>query len=291
MRLSFRLTFTPTNKPWLRPAEDASREILLQSPPVILADDIEACHLSHVLLEDSSLHAGAVSCMAPPFMAYCVDTNCMREANNVDSVHIAKVFDLCDPKHQHDRELLNCGPEAKWSIRCHLWQSLRNQPINGRIFYGGFFMLTVASDGTFLSGAADGTNALQSDDYCERLRYHILLHGLILSFFHCRNVKKLDVTKDHSPSDKKSRRLKLPHLKFTKLDIKPFEEQVELLIQSGEEELAACKRALHLVRGHFADYKPEAPLFGKVPGRFWKPMHLRGKLEAGMISKRYNIRT
>jgi hypothetical protein len=32
----------------------------------------------------------------------------------------------------------------------------------------------------------------------------------------------------------------------------------------------------HMVRGHFAEYTEERPLFGKYSGRFWIPAHVRG---------------
>jgi hypothetical protein len=32
----------------------------------------------------------------------------------------------------------------------------------------------------------------------------------------------------------------------------------------------------HMVRGHFAEYSTDKPLFGKYVGRFWKPAHVRG---------------
>lgn len=32
----------------------------------------------------------------------------------------------------------------------------------------------------------------------------------------------------------------------------------------------------HMVRGHFAEYTEERPLFGKYAGRFWIPAHVRG---------------
>lgn len=36
----------------------------------------------------------------------------------------------------------------------------------------------------------------------------------------------------------------------------------------------------HMVRGHFAEYGTDRPLFGKYTGRFWIPAHVRGKRQA-----------
>lgn len=49
---------------------------------------------------------------------------------------------------------------------------------------------------------------------------------------------------------------------------------------------------LHLVRGHFAEYTPERPLFGRngQHGRFWIPAHARGAIENGEVVKDYEIK-
>lgn len=42
-------------------------------------------------------------------------------------------------------------------------------------------------------------------------------------------------------------------------------------LRPGEAQIPA-----HMVRGHFAEYTEERPLFGKYSGRFWIPAHVRG---------------
>lgn len=53
---------------------------------------------------------------------------------------------------------------------------------------------------------------------------------------------------------------------------------------------SGLERALHLVRGHFADHR-ELGLFGRSEfrGMFWRPAHLRGSAEAGRIRKDYSL--
>jgi hypothetical protein len=57
---------------------------------------------------------------------------------------------------------------------------------------------------------------------------------------------------------------------------------------SGQDE---SKKAMHLCRGHFAKYTDDSPLFGKYTGLFWKPMHVRGKVQHGIVDKDYAIKT
>lgn len=47
--------------------------------------------------------------------------------------------------------------------------------------------------------------------------------------------------------------------------------------------------ALHLVRGHLADYRQGPGLFGKYRTMVWVPMHTRGSAEHGAVAKVYDV--
>jgi len=47
---------------------------------------------------------------------------------------------------------------------------------------------------------------------------------------------------------------------------------------------------LHLCRGHFKEYTPERPLFGKHTGRYWWQPIARGDKRAGVVMKNYNVK-
>jgi len=44
-----------------------------------------------------------------------------------------------------------------------------------------------------------------------------------------------------------------------------------------------------LVRGHFATYTQERPLFGRYAGTVFIPAHVRGTPEAGIVIKDYAL--
>jgi hypothetical protein len=46
---------------------------------------------------------------------------------------------------------------------------------------------------------------------------------------------------------------------------------------------------LHQVRGHYKTYTQEAPLFGKITGRFFWSEQFRGQQSEGVIKHRYEI--
>lgn len=50
------------------------------------------------------------------------------------------------------------------------------------------------------------------------------------------------------------------------------------------------RKALHLVRGHFATYTPDKPLFGRITGTVWKPSHVRGDAAEGIVAKDYRVK-
>lgn len=63
----------------------------------------------------------------------------------------------------------------------------------------------------------------------------------------------------------------------------------EAIRREGDIETNGLKKALHICRGHFANYSPEHPLFGKYVGQFWKPSHVRGSIGSGAVVKDYKI--
>lgn len=109
---------------------------------------------------------------------------------------------------------------------------------------------------------------------------------LALSFAHCKNVK---IQEHHTPPKVAAKRKKAgkpPGTSYKTLLIDPMKE---VLRTEGNIEKNGLKKALHIVRGHFATYTEDKPLFGKVTGTFWKPMHARGNKKHGEIKKDYVI--
>jgi hypothetical protein len=107
-----------------------------------------------------------------------------------------------------------------------------------------------------------------------------------ISLIHCRNVEVRD-----RPVSRQQRRMAerkgQPVITYKELVIDAFRKQVRYESeQSGDSEI---KRALHICRGHFATYTDANPLFGRVTGTFWKPMHVRGRKEIGEVKKTYKV--
>lgn len=122
--------------------------------------------------------------------------------------------------------------------------------------------------------------------------YATTLNGLCalgvagLTFMNCRNVVLRDPV---APKQKKAfeRRHGCKPARYYTLDIAPLRKAVgpEMAVGSG----ISLARALHLCRGHFKDFSAEKPLFGKLTGRYWWSPQVRGKAEAGVVVKDYNV--
>jgi len=110
---------------------------------------------------------------------------------------------------------------------------------------------------------------------------------LAISLMHCKNVVRVPAPPPPAPVVKQWERRGRPFLKEYTLDIHPMKR---VLATEGGMATNGIKKALHICRGHFATYTDDNPLFGKVTGTFWKPMHTRGSSEIGEIKKDYRIK-
>lgn len=110
---------------------------------------------------------------------------------------------------------------------------------------------------------------------------------LALSFCHCRNVK---IRPENIPAPLQKKRVRnnrVPVEKFYTIQIEPVKK---VLATEGSISEVGLKRALHICRGHFADYTEGKGLFGKHRGVYWLPQHLRGDPRAGIIRKDYEVK-
>ncbi len=117
------------------------------------------------------------------------------------------------------------------------------------------------------------------------------LHTAMLttSFLHCSNISYQPVTPPQKPlSNKQRRRGDIPrsHLTYHILDITPMRRVLRI---EGREAQNGTQRALHICRGHFADYTEGRGLFGKYNGMYWIDQHVRGSASRGIALKDYRV--
>lgn len=116
---------------------------------------------------------------------------------------------------------------------------------------------------------------------------------LALSFLHCKNVIVTDqsgIYPSRQARREAQRRNDPPLVTYKTLQIEPMKK---VLATEGGIATNGMKKALHICRGHFAEYGDEygkGKLFGKYEGRFWMPAHVRGSAESGEVIKDYNVK-
>lgn len=137
-----------------------------------------------------------------------------------------------------------------------------------------------------LIGGAYGALAEMGQDFVNMLNHSIQPFLLALSLLHCKNIARSEVNPPKPMSRKWERIYGKPLLRYHVLDIDPMRK---ILRSEGGQAQNGIRRALHICRGHFARYTEDAPLFGRVTGSFWKPQHVRGSSDRGVVLKDYNV--
>lgn len=105
---------------------------------------------------------------------------------------------------------------------------------------------------------------------------------LTFSFMHCKNVQFVP---KGAGVNKGKRNRHGPHVRYHILEIEPMKK---ILRTEGKSEETGLKKALHICRGHFKDYR-ESGLFGRNKGIYWWDAHTRGSLSEGVVGKDYLV--
>ena len=101
------------------------------------------------------------------------------------------------------------------------------------------------------------------------------LHPTLLSvcFLHCKNVKVEDQEVPKPLAKKYHQKTGQWPTKYRTLVIEPLKQ---ILRHEGGSDRHGLARAMHICRGHFADYTEGRGLFGKYHGKYWIPATVRG---------------
>jgi hypothetical protein len=109
---------------------------------------------------------------------------------------------------------------------------------------------------------------------------------LAQSLMHCKNV----VIEGQPLSPKRAKSFQRKHktrpASFKTVKIEPVKTVIK---RAGGVRGIGAEKAMHIVRGHFAEYTEEKPLFGKVTGRFFRPKHVRGNANIGVKPPDYSV--
>lgn len=123
------------------------------------------------------------------------------------------------------------------------------------------------------------------------VRQHIYNRNLVvimaIAFMHCKNVT-LEERYPKRHEQREAKRRGEPILKYHEIVIDPHKVQQPSTGANRTDDMP--KRSLHITRGHFAHYTEDRPLFGKYVGTFWRPAHVRGSADVGVVKSTYKVK-
>ena len=116
-----------------------------------------------------------------------------------------------------------------------------------------------------------------------------MLCSYSLGLLNCKNVTVEDVEHPPKIQAKRVRKGKEPLVEYKVLSVQvggSYKRLRDLKSKSTGE----GRNALHSVRGHFANYTEDKPLFGHYVGQVFRANHMRGQEKFGEVKKEYRLR-
>lgn len=172
----------------------------------------------------------------------------------------------------------------RWADRPNLL-SCREIPWGKSVEPSGFF-IQMNEDGTLhenLDGKYPGTGLLRGVRLSSPHLIEVVLCALAM--FHVRNIGTREVNLPRSLRRRMTRDGYEGPQVYRTLTLRPLSGDNE----AGRPKMQTGERPLHLVRGHFARYKEEKPLFGRYVGTFWRPEHEAGNASVAVVRKTYKF--
>ena len=125
-------------------------------------------------------------------------------------------------------------------------------------------------------------------DYMSKVALEDLLEvNIFLSLLSCKNVTTEAVEPSVKLNKKRRKKGKEPLSIYKVLKLKPFgSAKAARSLPAGQ---AVNSSRLHLCRGHFKVFTEEAPLFGRITGRYWWQPQVRGSKSKGIVVKDYKL--
>lgn len=109
-----------------------------------------------------------------------------------------------------------------------------------------------------------------------------------LSFLNAKNTELIDNPPPAKLSKRHQKKYGVPLVTYKTLKVNPI-RKVNANDHDDASDGDSIPKSLHIVRGHFADYRNGPGLFGKINDIVWKEAHVRGSAKAGVVVKDYDV--
>lgn len=115
----------------------------------------------------------------------------------------------------------------------------------------------------------------------------LVICGLTISFMHLKTTTIIAKEYPQKLQRARIKNKKRPFIKYYVLEINPA---IDILRSEGKSSVQGLKKALHICRGHFKDYRDGRGLFGKYTGIYWWQEHTKGDKARGEVLKDYRVK-
>lgn len=278
------------------------RRLLARCPHIVADNVAEFCALDHAK-EPWSLEADFPN-LAPPFSEFWIEWRwppTMNEGSHrVDlPVGASRLYGalvigaqygdegaMADVRAMAPPEFWPPLASARWALAAGLYAYReRLGRVEGPLVT---VYLHVAPDGRVVPPVAWTNRIKDSSEVGGHPAPTLFVPALLaICFMHCRNVHREAAAAAVRLDRARQRRNRRPLLRYETLIIDPMKA---VLQREGKSQAVGLRRALHICRGHFADYTKGAGLFGKHHGVYWIDSHVRGTRAAGRVEKEYDVR-
>lgn len=191
------------------------------------------------------------------------------------------------PAHVAHRAVADGAGGCSWYIELEVYQ----QGSNGEAFKQPMYMnLYLDGQGSYMSGSLEPTAYLS--EHNQKFAAYMMDFAAVIALNACKfwHVRKATVAPvadaDTLRRKKKAIKRGRPFLQHHRLVIEPLEKYMAHVRSVGGK---GSKKALHTVRGTWATYTEDNPLFGHWVGTVWRPPHIRGSKSLGMVTKDYEM--
>jgi hypothetical protein len=180
-------------------------------------------------------------------------------------------------------------------IRIKVYLSLLNKkPWPLKLEFGilcdsnGILQPEVALDGKpgMYVSIPDDYSEVYTPDMCSNIILMIFPAFFAISLMHCKNTKITPIEPPEKLLRKSIKKHGKPLCRYHVLNIEPMKA---ILRSEGNIEKNGLKKALHICRGHFKDYRDGKGLFGKYRDIYWWDSYARGDITEGAVIKDYKI--
>lgn len=260
-----------------RPLDDALQSAA--EAEVFIIDNIaESCIWSDSNTSPQRIVPHELPCLAAPFSKILFEYIHPEERNLQVGVLLESVATADYPTSDY---YAMWGETPRWIVSLNFFVSVKGIAIYQR----GAMLYALRDDGKAVKEVLIIGVDRNSDE-----QFHMTNLAkpvwMALAMCHMKNVSTIDETEKHSPADKWLRRMRQPKITYRILNIEPAKVVLRNECHANE---IGYERAMHLVRGHFATYTEESPLFGRFVGTVWKPSHVRGDIKSGAVVKDYSV--